>query len=235
MRFRTLCCGFALLLLAGCAGQNPIGEPTVRVDDVTKSGFLKDYGLLKPGGEDEASLVYWNETADFTAYDKVMVEPVTVWLAPESDLKDVSTEERQQLVNEFHAAMVKKLGEDFEIVDEPGPGTMRVRIALTDADQSEPALDTVSTYIPQVRLLQSAVTMGSDTAGFVGEASAEGEVRDSETGTLLAAGVDRRAGTKAIGDGSFDSWGDTRRAFEAWAEQFSANLRKRREGKPVGQ
>ncbi len=70
--------------------------------------------------------------------------------------------------------------------------------------------------------------MGSDTAGFVGEASAEGEVRDALTGVLLAAGVDRRAGTKSLEDSSFDSWDDARRAFEAWAKQFSTNLRKRR-------
>jgi len=135
---------------------------------------------------------------------------------------------RQQLANEFHAAIVKALSKDFAIVKELAPGTMRVRVALTDAKESNPTLDTISTYIPQARMLQTIATMGSDTAGFVGEASAEGEVRDALTGALLAAGVDRRAGTKALGGGTFDSWDDVRQAFEAWSKQFSANLRKRR-------
>jgi hypothetical protein len=44
----------------------------------------------------------------------------------------------------------------------------------------------------------------------------------------LSAGIDRRAGTKALGGNTFDSWRDVREAFEAWAVQFRDNLRKRR-------
>ena len=228
MRFRILGAFFGVLLLAGCAGQSPTGESTVRVESVKKSGFLEDYSILRKGGEGEASLVYWSQTANFAAYDKVIIDPVTVWLGPNSSLKNVAPKVRQQLANEFHAAIVKELSKDFGVVKELAPGTMRVRVALSDAKESNPTLDTISTYIPQARMLQTLATMGSDTAGFVGEASAEGEVRDALTGALLAAGVDRRAGTKALGDSSFDSWDDARRAFEAWAKQFSANLRKRR-------
>ena len=215
-------------LLVGCAGQSPVGEPTVKVGTVIESGFLSDNSIeFRLGGEGEATLVYWNETADFAAYKAVIVDPVTIWLAPKSNLTDVPPNERQQLADAFHAAMVQELGKDFRIVKNAGPGTMRVRIALTDAAESNPTLDTISTYIPQARMLQAAVNVGSETAGFVGEASAEGELLDSQTGELLAAGVDRRAGTKAVGDSTFDSWNDARDAFVAWAKQFSTNLKKR--------
>lgn len=225
--YAAVACAAMAILIGGCAGQNPVGEPTVKVGEVNTSGFLADYSILRTGGEEEGTLVYWNPDADFTAYDKVIIDPVTVWLGTESNLKDVAPPERQQLADSFHAAMAQELGKDFEIVTAPGPGTMRVRIALTDARSSNPTLDTISTYIPQVRLLQTAATMGSDTAGFVGEASAEGEVIDAQTGKLLASGVDRRAGTKALGDSTFSSWGDAEKAFEAWAKQFSNNLKKR--------
>lgn len=229
MTRHVLLASLTALVLGACAGQSPVGEPTTQVSEVEPSGFLQDYSLLKPGAEDQASLAYWNPTADFNAYDKVMIDPVTIWLGSGSRLKDAEPAERQQLANEFHAALVKELEKDFTVVTDAGPGTMRVRVALTDAQASSPALDTISTYIPQARLLQSVVTMGSDTAGFVGEASAEGEVRDTQSGVLLAAGVDRRAGTKSLGDSTFDSWDDARRAFDAWAKQFSANLKKRRQ------
>ncbi len=76
--------------------------------------------------------------------------------------------------------------------------------------------------------------VASDTAGFVGDASADSEVRDAATGKLLAAGVDRRAGTKSLGASTFSActfsaWGDARPTFEAWGKQFSNNLRKRRD------
>ena len=220
-----LAAGVALALLGGCAS-----EPTEKVKTVGMSGFLSDYSLLAPGGEDEAALVYWNPQADFAAYDKIWLEPVTLWLGPDSGLKDASPEDRQRLADAFYKAMQEKLSEDFDLVTGPEPGAMRVRIALTDAESSNPTLDTLSTYVPQARLLSTAASfaLGSDTAAFVGDASAEAEVRDAQTGTLLAAGVDRRAGTKSIGDGTFDKWGDAYRAFDHWAEQFSANLHKRR-------
>lgn len=224
--------GIAALLLAlfaaGCAGQSPVGDSTIRIDDVQPSGFLADYSILRPGRDGEAALVYRNPDADFSRYNAVFIEPVTLWLGANSSLNDVDADERQKLADEFYAEIVKALEGDFEITAQPGPGTMHIRVALTDARASSPALDTLSTYVPQARLLQSAVALGSQTAGFVGEASAEAEVRDAETGVLLVAGVDRRAGTKALGDDTFDAWSDVRRAFETWSMQFADNLRRHR-------
>lgn len=228
MTIRWVILSVVMAMLVGCAGQNPVGEGTTKVENVRKSGFLEDYSLLRKGGEEEATLVYWNSKAKFASYNRVIVDPVTVWLGAGSNLKTVSLAERQKLANEFHSAIITQLKKDYEIVNTPGPGTMRIRVALTDARASNPTMDTISTYVPQARLIQSVATVGSETAGFVGEASAEAEVRDTQTGVLLAAGVDRRAGTKSFGDSTFDSWGDVREAFKKWAAQFSKNLANRR-------
>lgn len=216
------------ILLTGCAANNPFADDTVRVDDVQTSGFLSDYALLRPGMEGEAALVYWNTDVDFASYEAVLVEPVTIWLGDDSPLRNVDPDERRKLADEFHAKIVEALQDDYRITAQPGPRTMRLRVALTDAKSSAPVLDTISTYVPQARLLASVISLGSDTAGFVGQASAEAEVRDAQTNLLLAAGVDRRAGTKAIGDGTFDAWEDVRRAFGIWTKQFANNLRAQR-------
>ena len=105
---------------------------------------------------------------------------------------------------------------------------MRFRVALVDAKESNPFLDTISTYVPQVRLIQAAATVGSETAAFVGEAGVEAEARDALTGELLGAVVDRRAGTKALGDSTFNSWSDMRRIFKQWVEQVREDICRRR-------
>jgi hypothetical protein len=221
----VLCLAF---LVSGCASLDLFGDSTASVDEIQPSGFLEDYSILRAGGEDEAALIYRNPAADFSRYEAVFIEPVTVWLGDNSALNDVDPIERQKLADEFYAEIVKTLQDDYVITAQPGPGTMRIRVALTDAQASRPVLDVVSTYVPQARLLASVATLGSDTAAFVGQASAEAEVRDAETGVLLIAGVDRRAGTKALGDSSFDAWEDVRRAFRAWTTQFANNLRRQR-------
>lgn len=222
-------CVIVAALLSGCAGQQLLGDDTVRVDNVEPSGFLSDYSVLEPGDEGQAALVYWNNAVDLSVYDSVLIEPVTIWLGNGSPMNDVDPEERQKLADEFHASIVAALQRAFRITDQPGPRTMRIRVALTDAQESAPVFDTISTYIPQARLVQSILSLGSDTAGFVGDATAEAEVLDAQSNVVLAAGVDRRAGTKALGGGTFSAWGDVRRAFDTWSSQFVRNLNLRRQ------
>ncbi len=216
--------GGLFFALAGCETD----ATTATGDSVRSSGFLSDYSMLRRGGEGEAISVYWNDQADFNSYSKMLIEPVTIWANPDSELSEVPAEERQELANAFHAAMLEAMSEDFEIVQVPGPNTIRLRVALTEAVASNPALDTISTYVPQARLISTIATLGSDTKAFVGEARAEGEARDALSGELLVAGIDRRAGTKALGGNTLDSWSDVREAFKTWAAQFRDNLRKRR-------
>ncbi len=215
----------SLAILAGCES-----EPTKQIRQVTTSGFLGDYSMLREGGEGEAALVYFNPKADFAAYDKIILDPVTLWDADAAPEKFVTKKDRQYLANVFHAVLWQELKEDYKFVTEPGPGTMRVRAAITGVMPSAPTLDTISTYVPPVRLLFTLATLNADTAAFVGEASVEGEVRDAQSGELLAAGVDRRAGTKFLGkaSGGVGKWKDVKQAFQAWAQQFKANLRKLR-------
>jgi hypothetical protein len=195
--------GSMLLSLAGCET-----EPTATVaDSVRSSGFLSDYSMLRRGN---------------------MIEPVTIWTNPDAELNEVPAEESQELANAFHQVLHDTLSEDFEMVQVPGPNTIRLRVALTEAIASNPALDTISTYVPQARLVSTVFTLGSDTKAFVGQARAEGEARDAQSGMLLAAGIDERAGTKALGGNTLDSWGDVRKAFEVWAVRFRDNLRERR-------
>ncbi len=216
--------GGMFFALAGCETEST----TTVGDSVRSSGFLSDYSMLRRGDEGQAISVYWNDQVDFNSYSKILIEPVTIWANPDAELSQVPAEERQELANAFHAALQEALSEDFEIVQVPGPNTMRVRVALTEAVASSPVLDTISTYVPQARTISTILTLGSDTKAFVGQARAEGEARDALSGVLLAAGIDQRAGTKALGDNTFDSWGDVRKVFEAWAIRFRDNLRERR-------
>lgn len=216
--------GGMFFALAGCET-----EATTSVgDSVRSSGFLSDYSMLRRGDESEAISVYWNDQVDFSVYTKMLIEPVTIWANPDTELSEVPAEERQELANAFHAALQEALSEDFEIVQVPGPNTIRVRVALTEAVASSPILDTISTYIPQARLVSTILTLGSDTKAFVGSARTEGEARDALSGVLLAAGIDQRAGNKRLGDNTLDSWGDVKKVFEAWAVRFRDNLRARR-------
>ena len=211
----------ALALVAGCAGsRQPRGTPG-------ESGFLGDYSQLQPGGDDRARLVYIATDVDFGAYDAVIVDSVTIWPGAESNLAKLSQEDQQALADGMYAALVKALGQDYRIVQTPGPTVMRVRAALTEADPSNVPLDVIATVIPQVNLLTKLGGVAANTSATVGEARAELEVTDSLSSRRLAAAVDQRVGQRRL-RGVTDKWSDVQAAFDAWAEQLRKRLAEER-------
>ena len=115
----------AATLLAGCAASQ-------QARDVRRSGFLgDDYALLRPGKDDEALLVYRNADAPWSSYDKIKLDPVTIWAGEGSAFKDFSKPDRQKLADTFYTMLVEELSKDFQMVDELGPGVLHVQLSIT--------------------------------------------------------------------------------------------------------
>ena len=205
----------ASLLLAGCAAtRQSRGE-------VKGSGFLHDYSILEAGGDDQARLRYVDSAADFSRYQAVEVDSVTLWSGPE--LAKLKPEEKRALVDHAYTALVTALAKSFRIATVPGHDTLRVRAAITEATGSAVAPDVVATVIPQVRLIGTLTGLAADSALTVGEAQGELEVTDSLTHRVVAAGVDRRVGQRSM-RGMFSKWDDVEEAWNVWAEQLRMRL-----------
>jgi hypothetical protein len=207
----------ALALVAGCA-------PTKQGRDAGASGFLgTDYARLKEGGDGKALLVYSDKSAKWSSYDKVRLDPVTIWTGGETAFEGISAADRQKLADDLYTAIHKELSQDYQLVDQVGPGVMRIQVALTDAEASSPVMDTISTVVPLGLAISQTTGLITGKPTFVGETQAEAKVTDGETGALLAAAIDRRVGGKSI-SGSVDSWDDVHAAFDYWAKQLRYRL-----------
>jgi Protein of unknown function (DUF3313) len=215
----------ALLWLGGCAS-------TQEAKSVEKSGFLGDYSMLREGerstmsesSADQALWIYKNPAAEWSKYKKIQLDPVTLWTSQkDSQLKDVSAADRQRLAGLLWAKLDEALRKDYEIVNEPGPDVLRVQVAITEASESSVALDTVTSIIPQTRMLSGMKSLATGVSAFTGSASVEGKMTDGGTGALLAAAVDRRGGTKSL-SGVTNSWNDVEEAYRFWAEKLRYRL-----------
>ena len=204
-----------LILLVGVSGC----ASTQQTRSVDKSGFLEDYSMLKEGEKDESLLIYKNPQADWKKYQKIILDPVTLWVGKDSQLEDVSPEDRQRMADLFWVKLHEALKTDYEIVNSPGPDVMRIQAAITEAETSNPVLDTVSSIVPQLRVLTGIKGFATGVSGFTGSASVELKVTDSSDKTLLAASVDRRGGTKSL-SGVTNSWHDVEEAYRYWAEKI---------------
>jgi uncharacterized protein DUF3313 len=201
--------GIAALVVGGC--------PTTRqAGSVERRGFLRDYSRLQKGADGQALERWVNPAADWSGYTSVVLEPVQIWAAKDTELFELSAEERKALLDYLHAAMARELGQVIQVVERPGEGTIRVRLALTGAESSSAALDTVSTVLPIGLALSGLKSLATGRASFVGAAMVEAELTDARSGITLAQAVDQRFGGKSLG-GATSSWSDAQEAFDFWA------------------
>ncbi len=201
------------LLMTGCMAGG--------MKDVEKTGFLGDYSQLQPGGDDRAALVYIKQGVDFKPYDKIMFERVLVQLSPEAENRAIDPALFKELTDYYQNALIKAVEGGYTVVDQPGPGTLRVRVAITDVKPSKPVSNTLSSIIPVGMVVAAGTKMVSDDNLGTGEAATEIDVLDAITGERLAAAVDRRQGGKMAFRGK---WTDTKDAFDYWAERFRVRL-----------
>lgn len=208
-----------LVFLAGCT--------TVQKAPVTQSdircGLIGKYcDKLTPGTDEQASLRYVNPKAQWTQYTKAMIDPVSVFGSIER--KQLSQSDEQAIINYFQQTLRDHYGKNFQLVDQPGPGVLRVSVGLTDAEESTPVLRNVSMIIPQAHMLSNLAYLATGKFPFVGKAQAEGKVTDSVSGEVLAAFVDKRLGGGSVATGFEGSWGDVKNAMDYWAEKSANKL-----------
>ncbi len=229
MRY-ALVTALVLVLAAACADRRP-PKPAAPIAPVAAgtalpadhSGFLDDYALLRPGAEGEVAFVYRNPDADWRAYDKVLLEPVTLWRSGRQSLDPIPEDDLLRLVDDLEGSVRKRLGEGYRLVKEPGPGVMRIRLAITEARASDPVLDILRAQARKATARQAG-PLHAETRRFVEAAHIEGDIRDARTNQLLAAGVDRRRTHGAL---PIDTWAEVDRALDAWAERLLARLEAR--------
>lgn len=206
------------IMLDGCAG-------TKQARTVEPSGFLQDlYGQMREGKGDEALLVYRNPQVDWptkATYRQVLLDPVMIWRGKDSKIQGLDQKDAQVIADAFYALLYQELAKDYEMVTEPGPKTFRMQVALTDAEQSMPTLDILSSVPAPFNVAFVASTIKTLSTGkplFKGGASIEAKIMDADSGEILAAAVDRRVGGRFLDREVFDSWNDVHGALRYWSQ-----------------
>ena len=191
-----------LLLAVGCSSAGYEGG----------SGFLEDYSQLTRD-PDSGAFVWRRGEMALKGYDRIQIEPIEVLVDPTSS-DDVTAEELDLLSGQFLAEFLRACDGAYPFVPDPGPGVVRMRVAITNV---LPVQRDLVDAEKEARLLAS---------GRLGGASIEAEFRDSVTGDLLGAFVDTRSskGYTGIIDGELSRYGKALGAFRGWAEQLRTAL-----------
>ena len=217
---RTLIFGLAVLS-AACTTT-----PTIQTGPNAEVSFD---GLHKVDNS-QADMAWAKPGFDISGYTKLMLVGEGIEYAPAENrgrtsyersrpgpyFIDEDTRERfEALVRDTFLDEISKI-EHFEIVNEPGPDVLMVRGALLD----------VESYVPQDPMDQMG--RGGIYLSRVGQATLVLELRDSETGAILARSIDRRAAESAGGmmfeSNRVTNANEVRRLVRFWARRLREGL-----------
>lgn len=201
-----------LVLIFGCAASYQARSVS------EKESPLVNPDIFVKGKKGEALYRFINPKVNIKDYDKVMIDPVTIY--KDGDLNKEQLKNYQTLANNAYVYFTYELKKDYQIVTAPEPGTMRVQFAIIDADPTKPVRNTLSTIIP-IGMALSVVKLAAvgEQAG-VGEITTEIKVTDASTGELMGAALDRRVGGKDIKN-LWGEWYNADEALKYWAKRYA--------------
>jgi hypothetical protein len=164
---------------------------------------------------------------DLTPYKKLMVvsqgvsfrklKPVSDFQARSESQFPVKEENKQQLSDILKEAFSEELAknERYQVVTTPGPDVLLIVGAV---------IDVVSNIPPDVD--SAKFGRGGVYLTSVGEATLVIELRDSESGEILARAADRRAAESAFAFevNNVTAWSEVRRLARSWASLLSKRL-----------
>jgi len=185
------------------------------------SGFLGDYSQLESRSDPDLvyNYRYVRPGTDWKAYGGVMVETVKVYLKPGAQSPGFDPHDLEALSEHFEHSLLRELGGDYAVVQEPKPGAMRLRIAITEVVPVQTRQSKGVDYLPI--LLIGRALKGRSISVNVGSVAIEAELIDESSGERLAAVVSSKIAAGADADGKRPStWQEAQESMDFWAHRL---------------
>ena len=176
---------------------------------------------LQPGPKGGAAERWIKPGTDFSKYNKVMLDSVIFYFAPDSEDKGIDPVVMKELSDSLNMELVDALKDKYPIVTEPGPDVVRIKYILTGIKQSKPVLSAITSVTPPglvVNVVKKGVT-GSWTGS--GATGAEVIAIDTETNEVIFVARDKQT---AAFTKRFSKYGSADEAFKFWAGKLRTFL-----------
>jgi len=223
---------------AASAAHEETTTAELKFGDYQAVGFLSDYSNISKTANDYGSYEYKDTTADFSKYNKLLVDRIKIFFKDDSDYKGIDPDELKVLTDYFYEAVNKAVGDAYPMVNEPGPDVLRLRVAVTDLVPNKPEASVATLVIPFAWVADAGSGVVKGEVGstmFTGHATIEVEALDSHSSNQLVAFIETETGkkydwAKGVTRGvtgyvnAYSKWNYTRQAMDDWAHLLRARL-----------
>ena len=183
------------------------------------SRFIDNMPQLAQDPDRAGAMIWTQPDVKRAAYTKVMIEPITIFISPNSEYQDIDANELKALADGFTETLIKTLEPEIAVLNKAGPGVVYMRAALTNVKLAQKKRGLLS-YTP-IGLVATAVADAAGSRISLNDAVLEVEMLDAATGGRLGVLVDKApkaAGSEAL------SWDSINRTFAFYAERFKARM-----------
>ncbi|CAM3711116.1 DUF3313 domain-containing protein (plasmid) [Agrobacterium radiobacter] len=212
----SVCLIVASGTLAGCTTADPTAY----------AGLASAHHLKADPSDRSGRVPYrYNSGANWRQYDKVIVDPVTVYRGQDHQFVKVSQQDKNALASYMHSRFTQELRTRFSVVSSPAPGTLRVHLTLTGAKTTMPVLGPFS-HLDVGGGVYNAVQAARDKEGsMTGSVAYAVEIYDAMSNTLLSAYVTKQYPNAMNIGASFGALKASQVAIDKGADALLAQLR----------
>ena len=164
------------VLVSGC-----VSKPATP-DLVNVSGMIPITDTRLP-----TARAYETPTFDRSHYHGILIDATDLYRGPEADFGNTSIADQEMLAAKLTSEFKRVLAPDFNVVNAPGPGIVRVHLTLMGVNESHPVLSTALRLTPVGLVMSAAHTVRDKPANFTGSINVAGVIYDSQSGQVLVA------------------------------------------------
>jgi len=208
-----------LIATTSVLGSILLGSTAWAQNDATYSGFLDHYPDLIEDPDGSGGLIYEKAGIDHCSYDKIMIEPIEVWMAEDSKYKGFLPDVLKAVTDELYRSLEVNLEPEYPVVGQPGEGVVVIRLAITDVHGGK-ARRFVLDYLPIGAAI--GAMRGKYRRVNLRDATIEVEILDAQSSDQLGVLIDRLSLSEASDDQN--PWEQITNALHAYAEQFRADI-----------
>lgn len=197
-------------MLGACASDKPAPVETSYTRGVP----------MAPAGDvaGRTGMVYRVPNVNLAQYTRFIIEPVAIYQGADADFGGASEQQIQQMASLMRSELVRELGP--RVTTTPGPNVARVKVTLAGLEGNTPVAATVSRVAP-AGLVANVVQQARGAPGsFTGSVTYAAEVSDSQTGTPIIVGVQKRSPDALDITATLTSEAAQKAAITSFAEGF---------------
>lgn len=183
------------------------------------SEFIEDMPQLTQDPDRPGAMIWEKPGFDRAAYTRVMIEPITIFISPESEYKGMNADELKSLSDEFVQVVTKTLEPEIPVVNQGGAGVMYIRAALTNVKVAKKKRGLLG-YTP-IGFVATSIAHSGVGGISLQDAVLEVEMLDPVSGERLGVLVDKAPKTA---DDKEMSWEAVDKTLTYYATRFKARM-----------